>query len=138
MVTFCEVFAQAISLLQERAKLAKGEDEQLESFPWVSFEHKSQSISGSFAWCDANKLVLNTYEEETRATKHDYLLSEYFEGDGVVISVKLWMNAWRSRGGYYGETRAEYGGEPDPIGRTAAEIELRRTPEGGWVIVGQE
>ncbi len=139
MTLFCEVLKQAILLLNDRAKLAAGEGEQLESSPWVRFDPGSEVIFGSFAECDAENLVLNTYEQEVCATKHIYSLGEFFERGGTVEMVKLWVNGWRSRGGYFGETKEEYGGDSDPgIGRTVAEVELRRTPGDGWTIVDQK
>ena len=57
---------------------------------------------------------------------------ELLEGKNPIDKVEIWWNAFIERGGYFGETREEYGGEPEPIGRTAAEGGLVLNPQGVW------
>lgn len=127
MKTFCGCLREAIPLLRFQAEAAASNRNGLEGNPRIDFCTSAKRIVGELLKFDEKHIVVRNLDGVT-----SYNLRDVLEGDGAPTSVELEWVEWFPIGGYYGETREEYGGAPDPLPRCVVRTTIGRQPAGGW------
>jgi hypothetical protein len=137
MKKFFKFFDKTLATLRDNAERSTDESE-LENTPYIRLWAESLDVfprREEYVAQLHNKRDIQLTSIKVGGKNLSYTLEEIFAGKSPPDKIKLWYLGWRPSGGYYGETEAEYGGQPSPSGYTAAQVTISCNQSDQWEVV---
>lgn len=129
-----ECIDAAKKILRERAEQNAGNKGRLFGLPHIMiYDQRSKTmpgIVGDLRSCDQDGLLIDSPEARIKYLPVEHM--SIIENFPVTIVLE-WLESQSS--GYYGETQAEYGGEPFRLPTTAARLIIEHAGPNNWKII---